>query len=923
MIANEAKNENREVHLLKSIMYQCNYCLFQTDKKSAMNKHSRVHLPQKRKEMEEMAASACSPNSISSSRVNMEPDEQRLAGKHLSRLDDQQEQNKYAHNQEQTKQQQNAADLNDRTKSYCSDCDIQFSSMKTYLHHRNNYCQKFKTIEAIVPVELSSNKPSMPAEKINNEKFNTKPKQNEPNKNSSLQLISPQQAVKLSSNPEPPLSYIKTPAQTFLASTNSEVLMPIKSKTNLVQQPAGLNSPRLLVSPAPAPPSAVRMGDLVYVPVYKLQKEPEMSKMSPLVEPIQNKLNLDSFYLNKLVARSEEDENVGLTRPSRSKAKDGLSKNRSPSSSLDSSKSSSVEAPLDLSIRNGLSEQQKNFLRTTSCMPDAINKGFTQEQLNLYLSNAFYTNNSPYSSKQTPLVDMNQLALLHSLNKSTSWSQGGLKKRMLIDNESNDAELREEVYKSAHPAELIFKNLIEQQNKALFLNNNNNSSNSGHILYQGKTQTQAQPLLKMPFQPASSHFPLPNYMQPQLHQTPAAENKIYHCTYCGQLFLKLKAFKRHQCVLNQAQIPQTDSLTMQSKASLYEQLVLQQQQQSENIKELVVNNSIDRPSSRPASSGSSSSEISTKHLDTSLKIPSPSLLIENTSKFSPRQQQQKIAVKSGGGKSLSFQDLVKLPSVINTLLKTYDVTTMDELKEYLNDENSTSLNSSDESIQKFSICTTCGYRGKTIRGVKQHGKSHLIEKEHFGIIEVKEKLFSLAYYSASDTDIQFSNGVRKTGGAGSFFALPHDLINGSSSKSFSFNKNGSNSDSNEEESSDEENKLDDGEGGCKIPLLLLKEENNSKKNEEASSGSMKRSSEFVKSNADSCQQPLSKKARILEGHYNNQKLEQMQNESVHNKTGASSSNKADKSQTFCVKCNIQFQHVKSYLAHKSTYCKDS
>ena len=887
-----------------------------------MNKHSRVHLPQKRKEMEEMAASASSPNSISSSRANMEPDEQRLAGNYLSRPDEKQEQSKCAHSQEQTKQQ-NASDSNDRTKSYCSDCDIQFSSMKTYLHHRNNYCQKFKTIEAIVPVELSSNKPSMPAEKLNNEKFNNKPnepfkaKQNEPNKNPSLQLISPQQAVKISSNPDPPLSYIKTPAQTFLAS-NSEVLMPIKSKTNLVQQPVGLNSPRLLVSPAPAPPSAVRMGDLVYVPVYKLQKEPEMSKLSPLVEPIQNKLNLDSFYLNKLVARSEEDENAGLTRPSRSKAKDGLSKNRSPSSSLDSSKSSnSIEAPLDLSIRNGLSEQQKSLLRTTPCMPDPINKGLTQEQLNLYLSNAFYTNNSPYSNKQTPLVDMNQLALLHSLNKSTSWSQG-LKKRMLIDNESNGAELREEVYKSAHPAELIFKNLIEQQNKALFLNNNNNS---GHILYQGKTQTQAQPLLKMPFQPAS-HFPLPNYMQPQLHQTlnPAAENKIYHCTYCGQLFLKLKAFKRHQCVPNQAQIPQTDSLMMQSKASLYEQLVLQQQQ-SENTKEMAVNNSIDRPSSRPASSGSSSSEISAKHLDTSLKIPSPSLLIENTSKFSPRQQ-QKIAVKSGGGKSLSFQDLVKLPSVINTLLKTYDVTTMDELKEYLNDENSTSLNSSDESIQKFSICTTCGYRGKTIRGVKQHGKSHLIEKEHFGIIEVKEKLFSLAYYSASDTDIQFSNVVRKTGGAGSFFALPHDLINGSSSKSFSFNKNGSNSDSNEEESSDEENKIDDGEAGCKIPLLLLKEENNSKKNEEAS-GSMKRSSEFVKSNVDSCQQPLSKKARILEGHYNNQKLEQMQNESVHNKTGASSSNKADKSQTFCVKCNIQFQHVKSYLAHKSTYCKDS
>lgn len=45
---------------------------------------------------------------------------------------------------------------NDRSKSYCKDCDIQFSSIKTYEHHRNNYCQKYKTIEAVVPVEVTS-----------------------------------------------------------------------------------------------------------------------------------------------------------------------------------------------------------------------------------------------------------------------------------------------------------------------------------------------------------------------------------------------------------------------------------------------------------------------------------------------------------------------------------------------------------------------------------------------------------------------------------------------------------------------------------------------------------------------------------------------------------------------------------------------
>ncbi len=32
-------------------------------------------------------------------------------------------------------------------------------------------------------------------------------------------------------------------------------------------------------------------------------------------------------------------------------------------------------------------------------------------------------------------------------------------------------------------------------------------------------------------------------------------------------------------------------------------------------------------------------------------------------------------------------------------------------------------------INNFYICTTCGYRGNTLRGVKQHGKLHLSNKE--------------------------------------------------------------------------------------------------------------------------------------------------------------------------------------------------
>lgn len=49
-----------------------------------------------------------------------------------------------------------SAEEQSKLKSYCTDCDIQFSSVTTYQHHRNNYCQKYKTIEAIVPLDKAS-----------------------------------------------------------------------------------------------------------------------------------------------------------------------------------------------------------------------------------------------------------------------------------------------------------------------------------------------------------------------------------------------------------------------------------------------------------------------------------------------------------------------------------------------------------------------------------------------------------------------------------------------------------------------------------------------------------------------------------------------------------------------------------------------
>ena len=131
---NSRPNTTGDIQLLKSVIYQCNNCLFQTDKKSIMNRHSRVHLPQKRKQMEmQQTDSASSPSaafmqtnkngssSLSTAKATMEDD-------------------------------------NENNTTYCRDCDIQFSSVKTYMHHRTNYCQKYKTIEAIVPVEVGKDK---------------------------------------------------------------------------------------------------------------------------------------------------------------------------------------------------------------------------------------------------------------------------------------------------------------------------------------------------------------------------------------------------------------------------------------------------------------------------------------------------------------------------------------------------------------------------------------------------------------------------------------------------------------------------------------------------------------------------------------------------------------------------------------------
>ena len=131
--------------LVKSYIFQCNSCSFQTDKKSLMNKHSRVHLPLKRKAMEESSAELRGDETSESNPAHDNDEADHAEGV------------KSASVQETQRNLLNKPQLNllalDKTKAYCQECEIQFSSIHTFMHHRNNYCQKYKTIEAIVPVE--------------------------------------------------------------------------------------------------------------------------------------------------------------------------------------------------------------------------------------------------------------------------------------------------------------------------------------------------------------------------------------------------------------------------------------------------------------------------------------------------------------------------------------------------------------------------------------------------------------------------------------------------------------------------------------------------------------------------------------------------------------------------------------------------
>ncbi len=246
---NEERSSNRtDVQLVKSTIYQCNSCLFQTDKKSIMNRHSRVHLAQKRKSMESFSSDQNSNADELKPRQNSQ-DQEEITSVVIQKQCDIL---KNFGNSE-LKEQKDSKPNDSQNQSYCSDCDIQFSSISTFQHHRSNYCQKYKTIEAIVPVDLVN------CSNVTNNGIAVQ----EPSKYQAK--VAQESRIQTSSSNK------KAKTQFFNNNDNNVFEQTIN---NHIQ-----SKPFVPEDKTSSLGGAVRMGDMVYLPLFKLSSQQVQNRL--------------------------------------------------------------------------------------------------------------------------------------------------------------------------------------------------------------------------------------------------------------------------------------------------------------------------------------------------------------------------------------------------------------------------------------------------------------------------------------------------------------------------------------------------------------------------------------------------------------------------------------------------------------------
>ena len=147
---------NDMLNLVKTEIYQCSYCTFTTDKKCTINKHSRVHLAQKRKAMEELNSSSKDLKDTNENKnIDTSSSSNSYCPKKLFIKVKDKKSNDFDNQGEQVAKMPTSR-TSSLNQTYCNECEIQFSSMKTFMHHKTHYCQKYKTIEAVLPQTVLS-----------------------------------------------------------------------------------------------------------------------------------------------------------------------------------------------------------------------------------------------------------------------------------------------------------------------------------------------------------------------------------------------------------------------------------------------------------------------------------------------------------------------------------------------------------------------------------------------------------------------------------------------------------------------------------------------------------------------------------------------------------------------------------------------
>jgi hypothetical protein len=838
MIEDE-KNLN-DINQIKNVIYQCNSCLFQTDKKSIMNKHSRVHLPQKRKAMEESTLQNNNNNSLSdSSEKFLTENNQSLQNLVTNYLSD----------------KQNDDTLNEKTNSYCKDCDIQFSSMKTYLHHRNIYCQKYKTIE-LSPnearqqtlISLNPNKAPKSIQMSKNDE-ETKAYMSEDDKiniNKKNEIINKLSVNKTKIQDEPTFSPVSI--QSIPSSSSNIKIPPIPSSISSFSiQKQQLVNPK---NSSNNPPNAVCMGDLVYLPVYKINKNNDPSNETNLNMPIQVPIQIPSKLpynttifqanrfsnsldpklldtrkietlsnwnkINDIKRNSEIEENLFKRKRSSSNSSDRSLKIDDDDYEEENYQDNVEDSPLDLSIKNSkimkIKQQNHNdelIHKSQRLINDAFLNGLISPIENDSIKN--YLHKKQKTNLNNEIFLRNNSIYYSELMKNYPFN--------LIQEQTN--------VKAASNMEISSQQSLQNfkfENALIELANYQKNSYTSHLNKKKNLENYSDippDLNRLNFQ-----IPVLNQNNPISSLSLNENDKLFKCNYCKDL-IKMDKVKSHKCIVIQNILKQPasnlnnkehrSSQNMDSISSCAS--TLQSTQFSKLLASMVLNPKIIR-----------------KYLDEECKetiddnnnriesIHARSSGLENNINYNNEQNNEEL------------EELLKHPLVKKTLSETYGGSDIQKLFSFKQSINEDDININN---RHFFICTNCGYRGNTSRGVKQHGKMHINNNEHFAIINATDKFPLVVYNSKHDCDIKILNKAQEK-------TELIDYVN-----------------------DDENNKIKYSESDLKE----LKQD-------------------FIES-SDS----------------NFLKMQSLTSDL--------------KSDTYCFKCGIQFQHIKNFLAHKKSYCNDN